>query len=338
MVGCLGEILLRLSPPGYALLGHTATLQAHMGGAEANVACALAAMGVPVRMFSRLPQNELGHWALAYLRQHSIETQHIAQGGTRLGTYYYQQGAGPRPGKVVYDRQESAFATWPTGITPWAECLGGLQLLHVTGICPAVSALGAALTREAVQAATVAGVPLSLDLNYRSTLWQYGTSPVSIMPELARHATLLVADQQSARVMLGIDVPDAPGEPQAVYGHLARQLAALAPRLQWLAFTHRTTTPQGAPALTGFIYEVVTGSLTAGQTLPLEMIERIGGGDAFTAGLIYGWLMQRAPGHALNLGLAAASLKHTLPGDALTATVAEVEAVLGAPPLARIHR
>lgn len=330
VVGCFGELLLRFTPPGMERLVQARAFELFVGGAEANVACGLASLGLEAWMLSRVPAHEVGQICVDFLRSRAVGTGHIVRGGERLGTYYYEQGAGPRGGKVVYDRVGSAFADWQ--LTP-AEAQGwvsGLGLLHLSGISPAVSAQAAANCTAVLEAAAARGIPISFDLNYRSTLWRYGVPPTAIVPQLLAHATVVMADQQAAASMLGLAPPGAELAPEDRYRALGRAIAALGPRIGWVAFTHRGVSDARHGTYSGYLYQAATDTLHRGQVFPLEVIERIGAGDAFCAGLLYGYLHRFGAEAALNFALATGALKHTHPGDALVVTPDEVQRTLEA--------
>ncbi len=315
-VACYGELLLRLSPPGVERLLQATQFEVHIGGAEANVAVVLAQWGAPVEMHSIVPEGPIGDRAVQHLQRYGVGVQHVARGGARLGLYYYEAGVGPRGGQVIYDRAGSGFADRTDA--PAADAFAGVHLLHLTGISPAVSAAAAARTELVVEAARATGASLSLDLNYRSTLWQWGP-PEPVMRRLAAAATILIADQTSAQVMLGVTVTG-PEAPEQRYAALGAALAERAPHAEWVAFTHRSGEHYG-----GYLWLARERRLVSVLPVALQVVERIGGGDAFTAGLLYGWLRQAGPEHALRLALAAAALKHTIAGDVLIASRTELD-------------
>lgn len=315
-MACYGELLLRLSPPGVERLQQAATLEAHIGGAEANVAVALAQWGVPVQMHSIVPEGPMGERAVQHLQHYGVGTRGVVRGGARLGLYYYEAGVGPRGGQVIYDRAGSSFADWAEA--PVVDSFAGIRLLHLTGIAPAVSSTAAARTEQVVQAALAAGAAISLDLNYRSTLWQWGP-PEPTMRRLAEQATIVIADHTSAQIMLGVTASGSDA-PEQRYSELGAAVAARAPRAEWVAFTHRSGEYYG-----GHVWLAREQRLVSVPAVALLVLERIGGGDAFTAGLLLGWLTQAGPEQALRLALAAAALKHTIAGDALIASRAELD-------------
>ncbi|HEY0315346.1 MAG TPA: sugar kinase [Sphingomonas sp.] len=323
-VVCFGEMLLRLSAVQHGgLLQHPA-LDAHFGGAEANVAIALARMGTPSSMLSVLPEGPLGDAAIEQLRRHAVDVSAIRRVPGRLGLYYFVPGTGHRASSVHYDRQASTFTTLAPGEIDWSAVLDGAAWLHMSGITPALGPESAAVAVEAAQAARAAGVRLSFDGNYRATLWDaWPSNPREVLSTLVGEADLLFGNHRDVALLLGRpfegDTPD------------ARRAAAEAlferfPRLEWIASTAREVIDAETNNLAGRL----DGRERGWETEPVaigRIIDRIGTGDAFAAGMLHG-LMTAEPQDALQTAVALAVLKHYVPGDASIATRPDIDAFL----------
>ena len=203
-----GEIMLRLSPPGYLRITQTPTFEVSFGGAEANVAASLAKFGLPAEFVTRLPDNDLGEACLAYLRRYGVGTRSIVRGGDRLGIYYLETGAAQRGSKVVYDRSSSAAATIQPGMIDWKQVFEGAGWFHTTGITPAISQSAADVAIEAVQVAHEMGLTVSCDMNYRKNLWKWGKKASEVMPELFRWCDVAIGNEEDAQDVFGIKAPE----------------------------------------------------------------------------------------------------------------------------------
>lgn len=316
-VVCFGELLLRLGAPGAEPLLASARLRVDYGGAEANVAVALAHLGHRVRMASVLPvDNPLAEASVSELRRHGVDVQHIRRLSGRMGLYFYQAGAMQRPAEVLYDRAGSAFALAPADAIDWQSALHGAGLLHVSGITPALGANGAAAALRAVRAARELGLAVSLDGNFRAKLWAaWQGDPAPILRGLLEHANVLFGDHRDLGLMLGQSFT---GEsPRAAVETAATAAFAQFPHLQAVVCTlrsHASVTTQQLGALA-----VRRDGIYERPAVPLDgVIDRIGAGDAFAAGVLHGMLRGEAPERWLAQGLAAACLKHSLPGDCFT--------------------
>lgn len=320
-----GEIMMRLSPSGALRLRQAHTMDVVYGGAEANVAIALANFGLPVQYVTRLPQNELGISCLQSLRQHGVDCDFVAHGGDRLGLYFLEAGAGNRPAQVIYDRAHSAFATIDQTAIHWESTLAAARWFHWSGISPAISAGAADVTARGVAAARQAGRTISCDLNYRHSLWQWGASPATVMPDLVEQCDVLAAN--AAHLML--DIPDLPpGRTPAEALEVCAALSARFPNLKQIAMTCREATSTAAQQYTAVLWQ--EGRQTVSPTFSLDrIVDRVGAGDAFMAGLIYGLLhTPDDPQRIVNFAAACAVIKHTIAGDALLSGVEEVERLL----------
>ncbi len=319
-----GEVMMRLSPPGRLRLGQARALEVTFGGSEANVAVALAGWGVPVEHVAALPENDLGRACARFLRQFGVGLEHVVWGGPRLGLYFYERGAAHRPDAVLYDRAHSAFATLEPGRIPWPEIFADAAWFHWSGISPAVSASAADGCQEAVRAARAAGLAVSCDLNYRGRLWDWGRSPEEVMTELVSLCDVLIGNPGSLAAVFGLDAGEGTEGSRAASEELARRF----PALRLIALTQRGIRSARHHTWTATLWE--PGRFyTAPVYEILPIVDRMGAGDAFTAGLIYGlrtFGVDRQ--RALDFAVAASCLKHSIWGDVNQVSVAEVEAVV----------
>ncbi|AHM58483.1 gluconate kinase [Flammeovirgaceae bacterium 311] len=320
-----GEIMLRLSTPGYARVVQSTHFDATYGGGEANVAVSLAQFGVPAAHVTRFPDNELGKAATNLLKKWGVETGAIVFGGERIGIYFLETGASVRPSKVIYDRAHSAFADLQPEMIDWNSVLDGAGWFHWTGISPAISAGAAACCKAAIEAARQKGITVSADINYRKNLWQWGKSVQEVMPDLIAGCDLIVAGKGDAKDILGIRGNGANDEEQEI--SVAQQIMQRFPNIKKIVNTSRGSLSASHNTLSGSLFD--GESMLRTKTYDINpIVDRIGGGDAFIAGVIYGMLAYRNNQKALDFGVAASVLKHTILEDANLATVDEVEAVL----------
>lgn len=315
-VVCFGELLLRLSAPGYERLLQSPHLQVFFGGAEANVAAALCAFGNSAAMVSAVPQNPIGTATIATLRSQGIDSRHVHSLAGRMGLYFYVQGAMQRPSEVIYDRANSTFALAPSSIYDWPAILKGTKWIHVSGITAAVSEHCAASTLHALQTASRLGVQISFDCNYRARVWGDRASQApKILRELCSYANLLFADDRDLALMLG--------EPATT----AKAFKEL-PRLKWIARTQRNVQTVERQLYSGEL--IAAKSTVKSRQYDLSgIVERIGAGDAFAAGLLHRLLASESDLQgAIDFATAAACYKHSMPGDACIAAVSDIEALL----------
>lgn len=310
---CFGEPLLRLSPPGCELPLQSPCFNVHVGGAEANVAASLAILGHHSVMVSTLPDNMLGRACAGELRKHGVDTGGILQAEGRMGVYYLSPGAMHRPSEVLYDRADSAFARIPADAYDWPSLLAGVQWLHLSGINLALDENTARAALMAVQAARAGGVSISFDCNYRSKLWgERAAHAPAMLREIVSHADLLFGNDRDIALMLGMAFPQA--DAIARFRAAADDAFAAWPHLQRMAATerlHRNVDDQDLFGLMATRERVLT---TATHALS-NVVDRIGGGDAFAAGLLHG-LFRGMPDEAmLDFAITAACLKHSIPGD-----------------------
>ena len=334
----LGEVLLRLKSPGHERLLQSPSLEATFGGAEANVVASLAQFGVPTSFVTALPANPIGDAALSALRAFGIDTSAVVRSGERVGVYYLEAGAGPRASGVVYDRAGSALATARTEDFEWPRILGGAGWLHISGITPAISAAAAAITLDAARSARSLGITVSCDYNNRAKLWKWGRTARDVMPEIIRNVDIGIAGRDDCQTMLGVEAPAETGAPNAtVYGELAAAVIAAYPNLKKQVITLRDGASADSQGWSACMHDGTRQYVSRRYQLD-GIIDRVGGGDAFSAGLIYGLLAYNDDARALEFATAASALKHFVPGDVNRVTVAEVEALVAGEGGGRIRR
>jgi 2-dehydro-3-deoxygluconokinase len=339
-VATFGEILLRLSPPGKDRLFQRPALHAFFGGAEANVAVALTGFGHQARFISVVPANDIGEAALRELRRYGVDASFVARYGRRLGVYFAESGAGQRASQVIYDRAFSGLAEAGPGIIAWDKALAGVSWLHVTGITPAVSRTAAELTLDAVKTAKQKGLRISVDLNYRSKLWNYGVSAPEVMPGLFIYADVGLANEEDIQKALGIGnaATSSDGSPNlAAYESLTREVMDRFPNLDYLAVTLRDSLSADHTAWSGVLRSRT--EFLPGPRYDIErVVDRIGTGDAFAAGIIHGLTTGLGDREALSFAVAASCLKHSIPGDFNLVSAAEVTALMAGDRSGRIRR
>lgn len=337
-----GEIMLRLSPPGFQRFIQARSFDATYGGGEANVAISLANFKIPVEFVTRLPPNDLGDACLNYIRQFGVKVDNVIRGGDRLGIYFLETGAVQRGSKVIYDRANSSFATITPGMISWEKVFTDACWFHWTGITPAVSKGAAEACLDAVQKAKAAGLTVSADLNYRAQLWKWGKTASEVMAELLRYADIAICNEEDAEKVFGIKAPGVDvisGKVEAdKYLPVAQRLMEIFPNLKKVAITLRGSISASHNTWSGVLYDGKTFYKAPVYQIT-HIVDRVGGGDAFAAGLIYGLLkfgedLQRV----LNFAVAASCLKHTIVGDSNMIGVDEVERLAAGIASGRIAR
>lgn len=324
-VVCFGELLLRLAAPGKELLLQSGRLEVHAGGAEANVAVGLARLGHDVAMASRVPANPLGEAAVGHLRRCGVDTSNVTTGVGRMGLYFLSPGAGPRPADIVYDREGSAFAAIGAGDFDWGALLGGASLLHVSGITPALGEGPSAATLSAMRAARAAGATVSFDANYRAQLWaRRGGDPRAILTGLVAEADVLFGNHRDISLLLGRDFS---GDGEARRRKAAEAAFDTFPTLGLIASTARHAVDADTHRISARIDERGGAAQTAEVTVA-GIVDRIGAGDAFAAGVLHALRSGLDRGAAANSGLALACLKHSLPGDSSLFGQRDIDAFL----------
>ena len=319
---CFGELLLRLSAPGHELLLQSGSLNVHIGGAEANVAVALARWGHKALMVSVVPDNPLGNSCGGELRRHGVQTDHIYTGPGRMGLYFLTVGAGHRPSEVLYDRAESAFALAAPERVNWDQVLPQVRWLHVSGVTPALGPAAAAAALRAVRAARAQGCLVSFDCNYRAKLWQRWQGDArSILREIVAEADLLFAEERDIALITGRDFQVVPAHER--FQASATEALATFPRLARVATTVRTQRSVDDHDLAAKLMS--RSALITTRTYSIgRIIDRIGSGDAFAAGVMHGIETGLEDQSALDFGLAAACLKHSISGDFNLSSIADV--------------
>ncbi len=324
-VVCFGELLLRLTAPGRELLLQTPRLEVNVGGAEANVAVALSHLGHSTAMVSRVPDNALGEAATGYLRRHGVDAGHVASAPGRMGLYFLAAGAGLRASEIVYDREHSAFAAATAADYDWPAILDGAGLLHISGITPALGPASADLAIAAAEAATAQGVAISFDGNYRAQLWQrWDSDPPAILKRLVAHAEILFGNHRDISLLLGRAFS---GD-----GEERRREAAVAaldafPMLRLIASTARHIDDADRHRISARI-DTRDGSAQTDEVRVASIVDRIGAGDAFAAGILHGIRTGRDLDWTVRSGLALTALKHSLPGDAALFAPRDIDAFM----------
>jgi len=337
-----GEIMLRLSPPGYQRFSQARSFDVIYGGGEANVATSLANYGLPVDFVTRIPNNDIGDACINYLRQYGVGVDKIVRGGERLGIYFLEMGSMQRGSKVVYDRSHSAISTVEPGMIDWQVVFADADWFHWTGITPAISAGTAAVCLEAVQTAKEMGLTVSCDLNYRKKLWKWGKSPSEVMPELVEHTDVAIGNEEDADKVFGIKAPESDvtaGKVEAdQYLYVCEKLNEGFPNLKTIAITLRGSVSASHNTWSGVLWH--DHDFFIGPFYDVtHIVDRVGGGDSFMGGLIYGL---RTYGEdyqrALNFAVSASCLKHSIFGDFNLVSVDEVEKLLGGDASGRVSR
>jgi 2-dehydro-3-deoxygluconokinase len=314
-----GEIMMRLSVPAYGRFTQAQSLDVVYGGAEANVSISLSTFHVPAAHVSRLPDNDFGKSVIEYLNLHNIDTSFIPFGKERLGIYFLENGAMHRAPNIIYDRFDSAFANIKPGEVDWEKIMKQASWFHWTGITPAISQSAADVCLEAINAAKKHRVPVSGDINYRRNLWQYGKKALDVMPALIEGTQYMIAGLTDITNCLGIT------------GNEFEQTCAVVmrsyPGLKKITHTQRETLSASHNKIRGIVWNG-TEIFRSREYDLTHIVDRVGAGDAYMAGLIYGWIKNMDDQQTVEFATAASALKHSIPGDANLATVEEVEALV----------
>jgi len=333
-----GELMLRLGSPGFERLLQSPMLCATFGGGEANVAVSLAQFGLESHYVTRLPPNAIGDAAVRALRGEGVATDFIVRGGSRMGVYFTETGASQRASTVLYDRAHSAISEIPPDALDWGRVMKGAAWFHVTGITPALGDRAAAATVAAVAAAKRAGARISVDLNYRKKLWTTAQAQAAMRP-LMRDVDVVIANEEDLQCVLGIDVADADVTAGTLnvgaYRDAAERVTReLGPSL--VAITLRESLSASDNGWSAVLWD--GKALHQSQRYTVRLVDRIGGGDSFAGGLIYGLVTGRPHEAALRFAVAASALKQTIPGDFNRLSVAEVDALAGGDASGRVQR
>lgn len=339
-----GEIMLRLATPGYLRFSQAGKLSATFGGGEANVAVSLANYGMDVEFVTRLPENDIAQACVKDLRKHGVKTDNIIYGGTRLGIYFLETGAVARASKVIYDRAHSAVSEIEPGMIDWDKVFEDAEWFHWTGITPAISQGAADVCLEAIKAANRLGLTVSCDLNYRKNLWKYGRTAAEVMPELVEGCDIILGNEEDAEKVFGIkpegfDATATAGDVRAAeFESVCVQLMRRFGKARKVVITLRGSINANHNTWGGVLYDGKTLYQSPRYDIT-HIVDRVGGGDSFMGGLIYGLMTH--PGddrYALDFAAAASCLKHTIYGDYNEVSVSEVENLMKGDGSGRVSR
>ena len=341
-VVCFGEIMMRLSPPGLLRFYQARTFDVIYGGGEANVAVSLANFGIPVDYVTRLPENEIGESCIMFLRQYGVGTSKILRGGSRIGIYFLENGTMQRGSKVIYDRVRSSLASIQPGMIDWPDVFSDASWFHWTGITPAIDEGPAKVCLDAVKKAKEMGLTISCDLNYRSKLWKWGKEAGEVMPELVRYCDVAIGNEEDAEKVFGIKAPGTDVMAGKIEGDRYRAVADELMRrfanLKQVAITLRGSISASHNTWGGLFFDGASHYL-APVFQVTHMVDRVGGGDAFAGGLIYGLLnYPEDKQRVLNFAVGASCLKHSIFGDFNLVTIEEVEKLIGGDVSGRVSR
>jgi 2-dehydro-3-deoxygluconokinase len=337
-----GEIMLRLKSPAHERLLQSPLLEASFGGGEANVAASLCNFGVPAKFVTVLPSHDIGDACIGELRRFGIDTSAIQRRDGRLGIYFLETGSNQRASNVIYDREGSLISAVKPGDIDWREVLADADWFHITGITPALSQSAADASLEAVKAANGMGLTVSCDLNYRAKLWKYGRSAPEVMRELFKYVHVGIANEEDCQKSLGIKSSEnvTSGElDYSAYEALSSQVMQEFPNLKYLAVTLRESRSADINNWAACLRSRDGKGFYLSKKYELtDIVDRVGGGDSFGAGLIYGLKTYGEPGKALEFAVAASCLKHTIPGDVNRVKAAEVEKLMTGDGSGRVSR
>ena len=331
-----GEIMMRLATPGHARFSQTPSLDVTFGGGESNVAASLALCGVDAAFVTKLPNNDWGDRALNGLRGLGVDTRHVLRGDGRMGVYFLESGAGPRASRVIYDRADSAIGRIQPGEVDWPRIFDGCDWFHWTGITPALGDGPAAAVREACAAAKAAGCTVSADLNYRKNLWSKAKAR-EVMTPLMEFVDVCVANEEDAESVFGIKGADVAGGhiDGDVYADVARQLTEHF-GFDNVAITLRESISASRNGWSAMLYS--EGAVSFAKRYDIDIVDRVGGGDSFAAGLIYAMLRGLNDQDAVEWATAASALKHTIVGDVNLASVEDIARLAAGDASGRVQR
>lgn len=340
-----GEIMLRLKPPGFERFMQSPLLEATFGGGEANVAASLAIFGMDVTFITVLPNNAIGDACINYIRGLGVNTNHILREGNRIGNYFLEAGANQRPSMVIYDRENSSIAAANPDSFDWENIFCDASWFHFTGITPAISQSAADMTLTAIQTAKAMGLIVSCDYNYRKKLWKYGKSASEVMTEIVNYVDVGIANEEDCQRSLGISIKNENWESNVQSGHLdpakyealSEKMFDLFPNLKYQAITLRESLSASHNGWSACLHNGQEFFLSKHYDIS-HIVDRVGGGDSFSAGLIYGLITGMADEAALNYATAASCLKHSIVGDINLATVDEIMRLMGGEASGRVQR
>jgi 2-dehydro-3-deoxygluconokinase len=340
LVITFGEIMLRLAPPGFERFLQSPQFVATFGGGEANVAVSVASFGLPARYITVVPANPIADAFIGELRRFGVDASRTVRAKGRFGIYFVENGANQRPSKVVYDREHSAIAIAKPGDIDWNNALEGGTWFHITGITPAISQSAADLALESVKAARDRGLTISCDLNYRKNLWKYGKTSRDVMGELFRYVDVGIANEEDCQAALGIhvDVDVHSGRLEtAQYRKLTETVMEAYPNLKSMAITLRESKSASHNGWSACMHDGKEFLVSRHYDIT-HIVDRVGGGDSFAGGLIYGLLTLGGSREALEFAVAASCLKHSIPGDFNRFSAAEVQALIKEGGSGRVQR
>ena len=335
-----GEIMLRLKSPALERFFQSPSLEATFGGGEANVAVSLANYGMDAAFVTALPNNAIGEACRRDVRSFGVDVSNIKMTDGRMGIYFLETGSNQRPSKVVYDRAESAIAIAPVDLFDWEKIFEGADWFHISGIAPAISASAAELSLAACKAAQKCGVTVSCDLNYRKNLWKYGKEAKEVMSEIAKYIDVAIANEEDFQKSLGITASsdvESGSLDRNVYEGIAKKAMELYPNLKRVAITLRESKSADRNDWAACIYDGKEFYVSRKYEIT-DIVDRVGGGDSFSGGLIYGLLTYEKQSDALEYAVAASCLKHTISGDYNRVTVSEVTALMKGSGSGRVER
>ena len=335
-----GEIMLRLSPPGFERLFQSPVLSATFGGGEANVAVSLAHFDCDSWFVTQVPAHAVGDAVVRCLRAEGVRTDFVSRGGDRLGIYFAEGGASQRASTVIYDRAGASVAQLQPGMIDWSRVFDGARWFHLTGITPALGPDVARTAREAIDAAREADLTVSLDLNFRQKLWSKEHARATMRP-LTRGVDVVIANEEDLQASLGMEVPGADAvagrvEPEAYRDVASRVAAEFGSR--FVAVTLRESVSASDNGWSAVLWDAEAQAFHVSQRYDVRVVDRIGGGDSFAAGLIYGLLSNRGAEASLRFAVAASALKQTIPGDFNRVTVSEVDRLAQGDASGRVQR
>ncbi len=341
----LGEIMLRLKPPGFERFFQSPSLEATFGGGEGNVALSLAQFGLEAAFVTALPANPVADACIRFLRGYGVDTRHVIRQGERMGIYFLEAGANQRPSQVIYDRAHSAISAARAADFNWEAIFADAGWFHITGITPALSESAAALALTAVQEARSRGVTVSCDYNFRKKLWRYGKTAPEVMSQLVKFVDVGIANEEDCQKSLGIHLEEGDYEQAIVSGELdtarykalAEKMFDAFPDLKYQAITLRQSYSASHNGWSACLHNGRDFFVSRRCDIT-HIVDRVGGGDSFAAGLIYGLYTGMTDADALEFAAAASCLKHAIPGDANLATAAEVERLMGGDASGRVQR
>lgn len=341
----LGEIMLRLKAPGFDRFFQAPLLEATFGGGESNVALSLANFGLDAAFVTALPKNAIADACIRFLRGYGVDTSHILRQGERMGIYFLEEGANQRPSNVVYDRANASIATAQPEDFDWDKILAGTGWFHITGITPALSQSAANLSLAAVRAAKARGITVSCDYNYRAKLWKYDRSAPEVMGELVKFVDVGIANEEDCQKSLGVSLSEGDWDHAVTsgtldpnrYRALAEKMFATFPNLKYQAITLRESFSASHNGWSACLYNGREFFVSRRYDIT-DIVDRVGGGDSFAAGLIYGLVTGMGDEAVLNFAVAASCLKHSISGDMNLVTVSEVKKLMGGDASGRVQR